>query len=76
MVDTSNFYSKKFGRKTIFARDHGVWTFYVVGDDGRIYSEKCCGLPNDFNLLLVTAVRGPQTGLLNCGVYFNGMAGE
>jgi hypothetical protein len=68
----------KAGRKTVFARDSGVFRLYVAGDDGQIYSMKTYGLPNLAGIqpLLTAAAIGLTPELRKEGVYQNGPLGR
>jgi hypothetical protein len=68
-------YARKFGRKTVFARDSGVIRLYVAGDDGNIYSLKSYSMADareGIDDLLEAASTGPTEATRKAGVYLNG----
>ena len=74
--DSYPIYARKFGRKTVFAKDSGVIRLYIAGSDGVIYSAKLMSFPNDRNpvvhALLQASVSGLCEDALKLGVYSNG----
>lgn len=66
--------AKKFGRKTVFLRYHGMMTLYAAGDDGQVYSVKLHGMPtaNSISYLLEAATHGMTPEAKKEGVYTNG----
>jgi hypothetical protein len=74
--DTWFVLSEKISGKTVFAREHGIVTFYVVGVDGYAYSMKVSRPLSSFDLSdfqdLVSAARTEgRTITKGSGIYRN-----
>ena len=61
--------------KTVFARDHGMWTLYVVGNDGYAWSMKLPGSgaisKDDVSNLVDSARKGDASDYPRAGIYRN-----
>ena len=67
-------YAKKFGRKSVFARDSlGVFRLRAIGNDGRIYAYKAHSL-QEVEKMAPRLARAAAVGEPEKGMYFNGFA--